>query len=88
MNTLNRTNPVIIAAIKNSTVFMTISRYPPFPVLTPRTTVRTIIPNTSSIIAALTIACPMSDFIFPSSLSVATVMLTDVAVKIVPMNIA
>ena len=60
--------------------------YPPLPVLTPSTTVKTTIPITSSIIAALTIVCPISLLIFPSSLSTATVILTEVAVRIVPMK--
>ena len=80
--------PTKIAHIKNATVFKMIPRYPPRPVLTPSTIVKTIMPNTSSMIAALMIVCPTSDLIFPSSLRTATEMLTDVAVKIVPMKTA
>ena len=63
-----------------------IIRYPPLPELTPSTIVKTIIPITSSIIAALTIVCPISVLILPNSFNTATVILTDVAVRIVPIK--
>ena len=49
-------------------------------------TVRAIIPRISSMSAAPIIAFPALDESLPSSLSVSTVMLTDVAVSITPMN--
>ena len=76
----------MIAQTKKARVFNIIPRYPPLPELTPSTIVSTMIPITSSIIAALTIAWPTSDLIFPSSLRTATVILTEVAVSIVPMK--
>ena len=51
------------------------------------TTVRAIIPRISSMRAAPIIAFPALVDSLPSSLSVSTVMLTDVAVSIMPMNI-
>ena len=45
----------MIAQTKKASVFKMIPRYPPLPELTPRTIVNTIIPITSSIIAALII---------------------------------
>ena len=80
-------NPPTIAQTKKAKIFKIIARYPPEPELTPKTIVKTIIPITSSIIAALTIVCPTSVLIFPSSFKTATEILTEVAVKIVPMNI-
>ena len=49
-------------------------------------TVKAMIPRMSSIIAAPSIALPDSDFSLPSSLSVSTVILTDVAVSITPIK--
>ena len=56
--------------------------------LNPITNVSTIIPITSSIIAALKIVVPTFPFSFPISFSDSTVILTEVAVKIVPTNTA
>ena len=49
--------------------------------------VRATIPRISSMIAAPRMAFPARVFSLPISLSVSTVMLTDVAVKITPINI-
>ena len=43
-------------------------------------------PKTSSIIAELTIVCPISVLSFPNSFKTATEILTEVAVNIVPTN--
>ena len=56
--------------------------------LKPMTKVRTIIPITSSMMAALTMVVPTLLLILPSSCSEATVMLTLVAVIIVPIKTA
>ena len=56
--------------------------------LNPITMVRTMIPITSSIIAALTIVVPIISFSFPSSFKTCTVILTDVAVNTVPTKTA
>ncbi len=79
----------MIAMTKKITTF---SITVPMPAVLPEaplmliTTVRTMMPMISSIIAALVIVIPTVSFNFPSSLSVATVILTDVADMIVPMN--
>ena len=52
----------------------------------PETRVRATIPKTSSITAAARIVLPLCVFIAPISLSVSTVMPTDVAVKMTPIN--
>ena len=49
--------------------------------------VNAIIPRTSSITAAPRIAFPASVLSFPISRSVSTVILTEVAVRITPINI-
>ena len=49
--------------------------------------VRAMIPSTSSMMAAPRMALPEWVFSFPSSFKVSTVMLTEVAVKMTPMNI-
>ena len=54
----------------------------------PTTKVRTTIPMTSSMIAALMIVVPVSDLRYPSSWREATEMLTEVAVMITPVKIA
>ena len=51
-----------------------------------KTNVRTTMAITSSMMAALTIVVPTVLLSLPNSLSAATVMLTDVADIIVPMN--
>ena len=51
------------------------------------TTVKAITPKISSIIAAPKIAFPARVLSFPSSFNVSTVMLTEVAVRIIPMKI-
>ena len=56
--------------------------------LNPITKVRTTIPIISSIIAALKIVVPTLPFNFPNSLRVCTVILTEVAVIITPINTA
>ena len=56
--------------------------------LNPITKVRTTIPIISSIIAALKIVVPTFPFNFPNSFKVCTVILTDVAVIITPINTA
>ena len=62
---------------------------PSSPVLPPRLmiTVRAIIPRISSITAAPKMAFPALEFKTPNSFNVSTVILTDVAVMITPMNI-
>ena len=52
------------------------------------TKVRTIIPITSSIIAALKMVVPTFPFNLPNSFKDCTVMLTEVAVIITPINTA
>jgi hypothetical protein len=49
--------------------------------------VRAMMPSTSSMMAAPRMALPEWVFSFPSSFKVSTVMLTEVAVKMTPMNI-
>ena len=56
--------------------------------LKPITKVRTMMPITSSIIAALRIVVPTFPFSLPISFNDSTVMLTEVAVRITPMNTA
>lgn len=51
------------------------------------TTVKAITPKISSMIAAPKIAFPARVLNFPSSFNVSTVILTEVAVKIIPIKI-
>ena len=73
---------------KNSTVCITTVSGFDSGFLKPITKVRTMMPITSSIIAALVMSVPTCSLMCPSSLSVCTVMPTDVAVSIVPIKIA
>ena len=72
--------------MKNNTVLITTLDGDTLELLKPITNVRTIIPIISSTIAALRIVVPTSPFNLPNSLKVYTVILTDVAVKITPIN--
>ena len=78
-----------MAPAKNSTTFSStfpISPVPPLFPLMPITRVSTIIPSTSSMIAALTIVVPTVSLSLPISFRAATVIETEVADMIVPMN--
>ena len=67
LNSLYVKKPTPIANAKKPIVFKRTSSTPPLPVPTPSTIVKTTIPITSSIIAALIIVCPISVLIFPNS---------------------
>ena len=86
---LKATIPTIIANIKNNNIlpitiqiFVDVSEEAQLEII-----VRAMIPKISSIIAAPKIALPAFEFNLPSSLKVSTVILTEVAVNITPINI-
>ena len=76
----------MIAIAKNSTALMMIIQMLVSVPLALRTKVRTMMPMTSSMMAELVIVVPMSPLSLPSSFRAATVMLTEVAEMMVPMN--
>ena len=73
-------------AKKPSILSITITIFPDLGSASEVITVRAIMPKTSSISAAPRIAFPALLLSFPSSFSVSTVMLTEVAVRITPTN--
>ena len=88
MNTLYIITPAAIDTAKNNTVLIITEPGSDEGSFIPITNVSTMIPITSSIMAALIIVVPVSVFRYPSSCSEATVILTEVAVIITPMNTA
>ncbi len=80
--------PPTIAIMKKAIVLITTVPGCESGFLKPITKVRTIIPITSSMIAALTMVVPTLLLILPSSCRTATVILTLVAVIMVPMKTA
>ena len=84
---LETKNPATPPTIKNNTILINTS-----PILTSVlvalvTTVKAMTPKISSMMAAPKIALPARVFSFPSSFNVSTVILTDVAVRIIPIKI-
>lgn len=88
LNTFIQIKPTTIAQTKNNRVEMPTFRGFEAGSLNPITTVSTIIPITSSMIAAFRIVVPTSVFSLPNSFRACTVMLTDVAVSITPIKTA
>ena len=78
-------SPTPIAKTKKPTAFNSVIQMLP-PPLRPVMMLKVIMPNTSSMIAALKIVVPTFVFNLPSSRSVSTVMPTLVAAKIVPIK--
>ncbi len=81
-------NPTTRAKAKKRTVFIITCMELDSGLLKPMTKVSTIMPITSSMIAALMMTVPTLLFSLPSSRSVWTVIPTDVAVIITPVKIA
>ena len=83
---MNEANTAMMT--KNATIFrITVQGFMPgveSPFLSASTMERTMMPMMSSKIAAATMVLPTLVFSLPSSLSVATVTLTEVAVEIAP----
>ena len=98
LKALETTQPSAIATAKNATIITTVPygvvlnaskafAASVLPLLAkPVTTESKTMPITSSIIAAETMVVPSLVFILPSSFKTETVMATDVAVSIVPIN--
>ena len=85
MNTKWKNTPKSSAKAKKPSIFsITIPIFPDSGSARDVITVSAMIPSTSSIRAAPSIALPALVLSFPSSLSVSTVILTDVAVRITP----
>ena len=81
-------NPASNAMAKKATILINRSPIlvePPVGLAKPDTTARRMMPTTSSIMAAAKIDTPCFVFSFPISRRTETLILTEVAVKIVPM---
>ena len=88
LNSLKQRKPSTIARAKNRMVEAATFSGLDVGSLKPMTTVSTMIPMTSSMMAAFKMVVPTSVFSLPSSFKACTVMLTDVAVRITPIKTA